>query len=227
MIIAIHQPNYLPWAGYFYKILHSDLFVFLDSVESSKISYVKRTLFKTAQNEKYLTVPVGKKNIPINQILLPKGSEWKIKQLNFLEDCLRKKPFFEDYYPEFKDIYIKNNEKFLSSFNMNLINYIMKKMQITTKTYISSELDCDSGARNERLVNICNFFDAQNYLSGNGAKQYIDNDLFLENNIRIKYSEFKPNSDLTNYSILHTIFANGYERTRELLMEKNIKSTSK
>ena len=227
MIIAIHQPNYLPWAGYFYKILHSDLFIFLDSVESSKISYVKRTLFKTAQTEKYLTVPVGKKSIPINQILLPKDNKWKIKQLNFLEDCLRNKPFFEDYYPEFKNMYIKNDVKFLSLFNINIINYILNKMQIKTKTYVSSELDCDNGERNERLVNICNFFDAKIYLSGTGAKQYNDEDLFLKSNIEIKYSRFNPNSNLTNYSILHSIFINGYQKTKELLMEKNIKSTSK
>ena len=227
MIIAIHQPNYLPWAGYFYKILHSDSFIFLDSVNSSKISYVKRTLFKTAKNDKYLTVPVGKKSIPINQILLPEDNEWKIKQLNFLKNCLRNKPFFENYFPEFKDIYIENNEKLLSLFNMNLIKYILKKLEIKTKTYVSSELECDTGDRNERLVNICKYFDAKIYLSGIGAKQYNDKGLFLENNVEIKYSEFNPDSDLTNYSILHSIFVNGYEKTKELLMEKNINSVSK
>ena len=227
MIIAIHQPNYLPWAGYFYKILHSNSFIFLDSVESSKISYVKRTLFKTAKNEKYLTVPVGKKSIPINQILLPEDNKWKIKQLNFLENCLRNKPFFENYFPEFKNIYIENNEKLLSLFNINLIKYILKKLEIKTKTYVSSELECDTGDRNERLVNICKYFDAKIYLSGTGAKQYNDKGLFLENNVEIKYSEFNPNSDLTNYSILHSIFVNGYEKTKELLIEKNINSVSK
>ena len=110
---------------------------------------------------------------------------------------------------------------------MNLIKYILKKLEIKTKTYVSSELECDNGDRNERLVNICNHFDAKIYLSGTGAKQYNDKELFLENNIEIKYSNFNPRGDLTNYSILHSIFLNGYDKTRELLMEKNINSASK
>ena len=227
MIVAIHQPNYLPWAGYFYKILHSDSFVFLDSVESSKISYVKRTLFQTTQSEKYLTVPVGKKNIPINQILLPSNNEWKVKHLNFLEDNLKDKPFFEYYYPELKSFYIENDEELLSVFNINLIKYLLNKMEIRTKTYISSEMECDTGSRNERLLNICKYFDAETYLSGTGAEQYNDRELFLEHDIEITYSNFNPNTNLTNYSILHSIFINGYPKTKELLMEKNIKSTSK
>ena len=226
MIVGIHQPNFLPWAGYFYKILNSDSFIFLDSVESSKISYVKRTLFKTTQNEKFLTVPVGKKSIPINQILLPSDNEWKIKHLNFLKDNLRDALFFEDYYPEFEDFYIKNNEELLSRFNINLIKYLLSKMQIETKTYISSDLKCDTGDRNERLLNICKYFGADTYLSGNGAKEYNNEKLFLEHNIGIVYSKFNPNNDLTKYSVLYSIFINGYEKTKELLMEKNIKSVS-
>ena len=223
MIVSIHQPNYLPWAGYFYKISNSDVFVFLDCVYSSKISYVKRTLFKTAKNERYLTVPVGKKNIPINQILLPKDSAWKAKHLNFLQEILRNTPFFDIYYSDLKQFYMDNNAKLLSEFNINLVKYLLNKMQIETKIYVESEIEYKPGGRNERLINICKKFNANLYLSGNGAKEYNDEELFSEHNVKIMYSKYSPKSDLTKYSILYHIFLNGYEKVKNWLIEKNIK----
>ena len=58
-IVAIHQPNFLPWIGYFYKIVKSDIFVFLDNVQYTKNSFINRNKIKTSQGEMWLTVPVS------------------------------------------------------------------------------------------------------------------------------------------------------------------------
>ena len=66
-------------------------------------------------------------------------------------------------------------------------------------------------------------FNANLYLSGNGAKEYNDEELFSEHNVKIMYSKYNPESDLTKYSILYPIFLNGYEKVKNWLIEKNIK----
>ena len=92
MRVAIHQPNYLPYIGYFQKMARADIFVLLDTVQYSKDSYTQRVKIRTKDEWIWLTIPVEKSNNfkMIRDIRLPGDSKWKIKHKNSLEAELRK-----------------------------------------------------------------------------------------------------------------------------------------
>ena len=97
MVIAIHQPNYFPWPGYFFKILKSDIFVFLDDVQYSNNSFTCRTNILENKNKSWLSVPIKKKmGQNINQILIA-DLEWKMKHLSKIKTVILKLNIFQFY----------------------------------------------------------------------------------------------------------------------------------
>ena len=86
MIVSIHQPNYLPWGGYFFKIINSDLFIFLDDVQFSKNSFINRT--KVTHNNEYtwLSIPI-KFNLgeSILQVKLAQ-EDWQLRHLSKIQN---------------------------------------------------------------------------------------------------------------------------------------------
>ena len=84
MIVAIHQPNYIPWSGYFYKILKSDVFIFLDDAQYTKNSFINRNRIKTPTGEAWLTVPVkASLTDKINEVVYA-DAQWKKKHIKSL-----------------------------------------------------------------------------------------------------------------------------------------------
>ena len=87
MIVSIHQPNYIPWAGYFHKIANSDVFVIFDDVQFPRgKDWIFRNKIKTESGEKWLSVPVKNKNkfLKINEIEINNDIEWQKKHINAL-----------------------------------------------------------------------------------------------------------------------------------------------
>jgi len=80
-VISIHQPGYLPWLGFFKKILSSDVFVFLDDVQYKKHEFQNRNKIRTSNGSIMLTVPImGKFGTTLNQIKIKNSSNWSEKQ---------------------------------------------------------------------------------------------------------------------------------------------------
>ena len=105
MIISIHQPNYFPWPGYFFKILKSDIFVFLDDVQYSNNSFTCRTNILENKNKSWLSVPIKKKmGQKINQILIA-DLEWKMKHLSKIKNCYLKTEHFSFLWDKINLIY--------------------------------------------------------------------------------------------------------------------------
>jgi len=190
--IAIMQPTYLPWLGYFNLIDRSDIFVFLDSVQFDKRSWQQRNRIKTSNGELMLTVPVltkGRYDQKICDVMIDKSQKFEKKHLNAIRSNYRKSKFFDNYYFELENIYNGQIEK-LSDLNVKLIKWLSEKLGITLKLLSSSQLDV-RGSKVELLVNICNKLGGDNYLSPVGSKDYIDeNNLFSKFKINLSYQEF-------------------------------------
>ena len=129
MIVAIHQPNYLPWLGYFYKIIHCDLFVFLDNVLHSKSGYTHRNRIKTKEGPRWVSVPLSTKEIRINDVLISNDRNWRSKHRNLIINAYGGAPYFEKYNPYFEHVYSSNWEK-LADLNENLIKTICELLVI-------------------------------------------------------------------------------------------------
>jgi hypothetical protein len=194
MKVAIHQPNYIPWLGYFYKIYKSDVFVFLDDVQFTKNSFQNRNRIKTSQGFTWLTEPVltkGRFGQLTNQVRFNNDIPWKKKHIKTLEQEYRSAKYFDEYFPKLQNVYFKEESKeyTLVEFNIKLIKFICEELGLNRRCEISSELKV-VGKSTERLVNICRHLGGDAYLSGSGGNNYQDEAAFKDAEIELVYSDF-------------------------------------
>lgn len=193
-VIGIHQPNFLPWLGYFYKIKHSDCFVLLDNVDfqtGNASSITNRCLIKTINGVNHLTVPVQKSSTKlINQILIDSKQTWQKKHLKTISFTYSKSKYYNEIFPSIENI-LNTNHQNLSSLNIELIKFVCDYLKLNIPLKIASELDLVSTEKNSRIIELCKKFDGTIYLSGNGAKKYNDVESFRQANIELKYSNFQ------------------------------------
>ena len=191
--VAIMQPTYLPWLGYFDLIDRSDIFVFLDSVQFDKRSWQQRNRIKTPNGELMLTVPVltkGRFNQNICDVIIDKSQKFEKKHFSSIRLNYKKSKYYELYIQELEKIFNSKISK-LTDLNMRLIEWLSLKLGANTKFYYSSKLDA-RGSKTELLVNICNEINANHYLSPSGSKRYIDkNNLFVKSGIKLSYQNYK------------------------------------
>ncbi len=190
MICAIHQPQYLPWIGYFDKMQRSDVFVLLDDVQYKKNEWQNRNKIKTPQGWQWLTVPVhytfGEK---INEVLINNATNWGKKHWHALVVNYSGTTYFKDYKDFFEEVYNKQ-WKYLWELNIYLIKELSAFLGIETRLIKSSELQVE-GEKTERLVRICKKLKADTYLSGNGAREYLDLNLFKREKVKVIFQDFE------------------------------------
>jgi len=194
MIVGIHQPNYLPYLGFFDKLRKSDVFIIYDDAQFTKGDFQQRNRIRIYHGWKWLTVPVEKKHIPINQIKIRndveiEGKNWQEAHLKEIHDNYKKAP----YYPSFeKDILQLYGQEYdmLIDINLKLIEFLMKSFKIDTEIVHSSELGFNSKST-ERLVDLVSAVGGDVYLSGPMGKDYLDPRLFDEKKIQVCFQDFR------------------------------------
>ena len=191
MIVAVHQPQYLPWLGYFDKMDRCNLFVLLDSVQFKKNEWQNRNRIKTATGWQYLTVPV-RHRFPqsIVDVRIDDRADWARKHLQALMVHYGKAPYFFDHLPFLREVYAKRWES-LCELCIYLIQYLASAMVITAKVARSSERQF-SAEPTERLIEICRWAGADSYLAGAGGLHYMRLDRFQQEGIRVLQQEFEP-----------------------------------
>ncbi len=190
MIVGIHQPQYLPWLGYFDKIDKSDVFVFLDCVQFKKNEFQNRNRIRSVTGWQWLTVPVrhnfGQK---INKVPINAAAVWKKKHCQALLTNYAKAPFFKDYFPFFEDAFSRDWD-LLSPLNTYLVQRICSFLLIRTRFVIASGLDPLTDPSG-RLVDICKKLGADTYLAGKGGTDYMDMVQFEKAGIQVLFQDFK------------------------------------
>jgi len=190
MILTIHQPEYLPWLGFFDRICASDIFVILDDVGYQKNGFINRNKIKTKDGAKWLTIPVKDRspNKKINEVLTDNERGWQANQLLLMKNNYFNSPYFKEYYQFFEATFKRKWDK-ISDLDVYLIENILKFLGVGTKILKTSDMDI-KGEKTERLVNICKKLGADAYLSGPGGKNYMDLSLFEKQNIKVIFQEF-------------------------------------
>ena len=191
MIIAIHQPQFMPWLGYFDKMDRCDIFVLLDNVQFKKNEYQNRNKIKTSQGWEWFTLPV-KYRYPqrISEVLIENSFNWRKKHLHALETNYRKSPHFERYIDRF-DRFYQQEWQSLSQVNIASVRLLRELMGIDTRMMIASEMEGLSDEPNQRLIDICKKLGSDTYLAGSQGKEYMDIDLFNQAGIHVVFQEFK------------------------------------
>ena len=195
MIVGIHQPNYLPYLGFFDKMAKSDLFVIYDDAQFEKGDFQHRNRIRIYHGWKWLTVPVEKKHIPINEIRIKKevatwkGVKWSEAHFKDIRDNYMDTPYYRTYEKGIKRIYEKRYDLLLE-LNMELINFLMKAFGIDVEIVFSSEFGFTSKST-ERLVEIVEALGGNTYLSGPTGRDYLDVSLFERKGIKVEFQDFK------------------------------------
>jgi len=195
MIIAIHQPNYLPYLGFFDKMKWSDLFVIYDDAQFNKGDFQHRNKIRIYNGWKWLTVPVEKKQIPIKDIKIKnhvttwKGIKWSDSHFMEIRDNYKDTPYYSTYETELISIYKKKYDR-LIDLNMVIINFLKKVFDIDTKIVFSSDLGFISKST-ERLVEIVEALGGDIYLSGPKGRDYLEVLLFEKKGIKVEFQAFK------------------------------------
>ena len=217
MIVSIHQPNYIPWLGYFYKIAQSDIFVFLDDVQFSNQGMHNFHYLKTPQGPLRLKIPVEQHmGDLILDVKTKDALNWKEKHLRSIEMNYKKSTYFNEIFADYKSVVMPEYAS-VSEMNMALVEFIVRKFGIQTAFVRSSELNI-STTRGEKVMDICNALKAEVYYSGTGAKTYQNEAEFAERGIELKYSVFKPfeyrqlwGDFQSNVSVLDYLMNCGYD----------------
>ena len=191
MIVAVHQPQYLPWIGYFDKMRRADVFCYLNDVQYKKNEWQNRNRIKTAQDWQWLTVPV-RYRFPekINEVRINNTIQWSKKHLQAIKTNYSRAPYFKEYISVFEDIFSREWE-LISELNIHLIECLKNALQMREKkTIISSELALREDPT-DRLIDICKDLGADTYLAGQGGADYMDLTRFEKNGLKVIMQEFK------------------------------------
>ncbi len=221
--IMIRQPGYMPNIGFFKKIEYSDIFVFLDDTQFSKDSFDNRNKIKTKSNSKWISVPLKRPVFrkKLNQVMISYDTDWIKSHSELIYQNYKDAPYFSSYWNEIKKI-LDQKSNLLIDLNLNLISYFLKILEINTTTIKSSELKITK-TKTQRLVDICAQLNASCYISGIGGKNYVDESLFKNSDIKLTYeNSIHPNYNqihgnfMKNMSIIDLIFNEG-EKSSEIL----------
>jgi hypothetical protein len=191
MIIAVHQPQYLPWLGYFDKIDRADVFVLLDNVQFKKNEWQNRNRIKTAQGPQWLTVPVLYR-FPqlICEVGINTKERWQHKQRQTILSNYRKAPFWSLLEPFFEEIFAKEWQT-IAELNIHVVRELATIMGIATPLYVASELPTFPEDPDERLIAISRHFAADTYLAGSGGHGYMDLAKYENAGIPVVFQEYR------------------------------------
>lgn len=194
MKLAISQPTFLPWIGYFALIDYVDEFIFFDNVQFVKRSWVQRNKLKNNDKEFFITLAVNSKNRylqKINEVKID-YSNFNIKKfLKTIQISYGKSKFFDKYFQNIVHIFNKESV-YIVDLNINLINEICEIINIQTPRIISSNLFNDLKEKNVNLLKkICEKRNCEEYISTLGAKNYMGNlEKFSDTDIEIKFFRY-------------------------------------
>lgn len=197
MLVAIHQPNFLPWLGYFDRMVRADLFVLLDHVQFERRNYQNRALIRLEDESRWLTVPVvqlsQKEKIIDKRVDNPAEESarwWGPNSFNTLRYAYRKAPHFDLYAPRLKEIFETRWEK-LVDLNIATLEFAREALGIRTPMIRSSTLDVE-GQRSGLLLDICRKVGASAFLGGmGGSRVYLEKEAFAAANMGVVWQDFR------------------------------------
>lgn len=191
MIISIHQPHFLPWMGYFNKVLRSDTFVWLHSVQYRKNYYQNRTKIKNVNGQAlWLTLPVhANLGMLIDEVTIA-DTRWRERVHKTVEQCYRKAPHFAECWPVLSAA-INNSTDNLSDVNFKTFTAALQLLGNTSvRVELVGNIDAASSDPTRRLVEICTALGGTTYIAGKGGHNYLRVEDFKSAGIEVVWQEF-------------------------------------
>lgn len=197
--VAIIQPNYIPWKGYFDIINMVDEFVIYDDVQYTKNDWRNRNKIKTNTGVIWVTIPVKHSISQKIYDVTVLNKNWRKKHWSTISQNYSKSTYFKYYKIIFEELYLNSEEKYLTSINLEFILKINEILGILTNISCSHDYNLTEG-RIERLIDLVKKVNGKEYISGPAAKNYINEKMFNENGIKLSWMDYN------NYPLYNQLF---------------------
>lgn len=190
--LVVLQPSFLPWLGHLDQYVWADTFVLYDDTQFDKHGWRNRNRILTPNGITWLTVPVKTKglNKPLNtEVPINNQGNWQKKMLATIRQSYSKCDFFETYFPGLEEALGKEYELLLD-LNLATFRWLTESLGLPWKVVRSSQLDVP-GRKTERLVALCEKFSATDYLTGDAARDYLDERQFEDAGVRVHWHNYE------------------------------------
>lgn len=195
MKLAIMQPYFLPYIGYFQLMNSVDKFVIYDNIEFTKKGWINRNRILVNGADSFITLPLKKASDFLDvreRFLADFWDDEKKKCLNRIRENYRKSSFFENTMPLIEDIFNFENRN-LFDFIFNSVQKIKNHLGIKTEIIISSDLDIDHDLKSsEKVISICRKIGAADYINPIGGLELYDKEVFKTHQINLQFIKSQP-----------------------------------
>lgn len=222
--LVVSQPMFLPWVGLFEQVRLADVFIHYDDVQLPQgRSFMSRVQLKSANGVSWLTVPIDhtKSGKLLNEVAMLKPEDWRDKHLRTIRHAYAKRPYFNLMFELVEKIYSQPTDH-LAEFNIKATEQIAQWLGLAPQFMRSSAMGV-AGASTERLLDLCEAVNCDIYVTGHGALNYLNHQLFEDKAISVRYMDYRKvpyeqgHDEFTPYVSILDALANCGERTRELL----------
>lgn len=226
MIVTIHQPEFMPYGGFFAKALRSEIFILLDTVQFAKNNWQNRNKLLVNGEGRWVTVPVAAKGrldstIAETEII---ANGWQKKMLGTLQANYRQHPYYDHVFPFFDDLLSREHER-LAALNEAIILFMAERLGCEAKWVRSSDLSSE-GSRSDLLAALSAEVGGDLYLSGAGGRNYLEAAPFEAAGVGVQYHDFhaepypQPGASefVANLSVVDLLFCCGPDEARANLL---------
>ena len=228
-VVAIHQPNFLPWLGWFDKLARADVLVLLDATQfprTSRGTWMNRVQVLINGQPRWVTVPVvraGRGTQDLRDVRVDDAQPWREKLLRTIQLSYARAPFFDRHFPLVQEILDQPTDR-LVELNEHGVRRLAAELGLDPlKLRRASDLGATAEST-ELLVQLTRSADGTAYLSGDGAAGYQDDELFARAGLELVYQQFEQRAYpqladefVPGLSVVDALFSVGAERTRSLL----------
>ncbi len=214
-LITIHQPNFLPWPGFFHKWMLADAMVLLDTVQYEKNDWLNRNRIKTAQGAQWVTAPVRYRYPQkINDVPVA-DQRWIRKACRSIEQSYAKAPYFAACWPQVRGI-LQQPHTMLRDLNVALIRVLGEALGCGAPLHLASNLEVDSTDPTERLIGLCTILHGSGYLSGREGRMYLQQERFDQAGLTLDFQQVEApvypqlhGDFISHLSVLDVLFNTG------------------
>ena len=189
MIIAASRPYFAPYPGFFYQAHLADIFVILDETQFPRgTTWITRNRFKNDQGTWWVTIPVWKKGLGlqnINDVRICREGRWARKHLMGLKQAYAKAPYFIEHLQFLDKVFAAGSDR-LIDFNLMILRHLMLNLAVDTEIRLLSKLGIQA-AGDRLVIEICRYFDASVFLASRAAAKYLDVRLFEKSGIELRF----------------------------------------
>jgi hypothetical protein len=194
-IVAIHQPNFFPWLGYFAKIARSDYFIFFDDVQFPKTggAWSNRVKLLVGGEARWVTAAIDRNyhgTRTIREMSFLADNPWREKSLKSIESNYRRHPYYNETMELISPL-LRSPETNIAEYNIQAITAVVHHLGLDTGKLIRSSSLHHEGNSNELLCSITQLVGGDTYMCGGGADGYQDETIFSAAGVALLYQNFQ------------------------------------